>query len=112
MDNYYDPQTGYWVTSGSRYDEIAEQPRFSELDRLPPAQAWPRLLELLAAVPDDLVDYVGSGPLETFIVRHGAAFAPEIAARARADPRFLDAALNVNLARGELPEAAEAELLA
>ena len=112
MAYYYDPRTGHWAMAGSRDHEVTAQPRLSELDRLSPAQAWPCLLELLAAVPDDLVDLVGTKPLETFIVRHVGAFAAEFAGRARTAPRFLDAALNVNLTRGELPAAAEAEMLA
>jgi hypothetical protein len=111
MDNYYDEASGRWVTAESRYDDITAQPRFQELHLLPAEQAWPRLLELLAVVPEDLVSHVGAGPLENFVNRHGADFVSQIAAQARTDSRFLRAALEVNLARGALPTAAEAELL-
>src|SRR5690349_18360059 len=107
MDNYYDPATRSWVTAESRYAAVADQSRYRELFFLAPEQAWPLLLELLAAVPEDVLAYVGAGPLENFIVRYGAQFMDEIESEVRRNARFRDAALEVNLARGTLPDDAE-----
>jgi uncharacterized protein DUF6869 len=112
MDNYYEPATGRWVTAESRYDAIADQPRFRDIDLLAPEEAWPRILELLAAVPEDTVYFVGAGPLETFVRRHGGPFIGRIDREVRNNPRFRDAAREINLERGELPSVAEERLLA
>ena len=73
-------------------------------------RAWPVLLALLDTVPDDLLPFVGAGPLETFIVRHGPAYVSELVGEADRNPRLRRAVLNVNLPPGELPPAVEAQL--
>ena len=115
MDNYYDPVSGQWVTDWDRYQAIAQQPPFDDLYAAlaaHPERAWPLLLDLLASVPPDTVHYVGSGPLEDFIHAHGAAFIAELEAAAQSNALFRDAALEVNLERGELPAPIEQRLLA
>ena len=111
MDNYYDQATGRWVTAQSRYEAVAGQLRFRDLDILAPERAWPLILELLATVPRDVVSYVGAGPLETFVVRHGGQFIDEIEGEVRVNQRFREAAIEINLERGTLPSDAEARLL-
>ena len=112
MDNYYDQASGRWVTAESRYAAIAHQPQFQDIDVVPPERAWPLILELLAAVPGDVLAYVGAGPLEAFVVRHGGQFIDQIEHEVRRNPRLREAALEMNLARGTLPAVAEARLVA
>ena len=114
MDNYYDPDSGRWVTDWDRYTAVAEQPRFADLKSVLSAQpdrAWPILLDLLASVPEDTVHYVGAGPLESFINEHGSSFIAELEAEARSNSRFRSAVLEVNLERGALPAAIERRLM-
>jgi hypothetical protein len=117
MDNYYDSATGEWVTDWTRYQAVLAQARFASIaDRSflswPPRDAFERLLELLAAVPDDTVHYVGSGPLEDLINQ----YAPEIIGGLEDalpnHPRLQRAVLEVNLTRGSLPSAIETRLVA
>jgi len=113
IENWYDAERGDWVTADSRYQAVADEPRFATLDEdvlLHPDRAWPLLLALLAAVPEDGVDRVGCGPLETFVHLHGGVFATELEREARDNPRFRDAVLNVELRRGVRPPAVEARL--
>ena len=115
MDNYYDPVSGQWVSDWDRYQAIAQQPQFVDLDAavaVHPDRAWPLLLDLLASVSPDTIHYVGSGPLEDFIHAHGAAFIAEIEAAAQSNARFRDAVVEVSLERGELPAPIEQRLLA
>jgi hypothetical protein len=113
IENYYDYETGDWVTIGSRYDAITSQYPFESVDKdalFNPRRGWPILLSLLAAVPEDLIGSVGCGPLETLISAHGAEFVEELEREASENPRFRRAVMNVNLSRGELPPDVEARL--
>ncbi|MFL5538826.1 MAG: DUF6869 domain-containing protein [Longimicrobiaceae bacterium] len=114
MENYYDHETGEWVTSWSRYIAIEEQPRYDGLRTLtdPPEVRWRLLLELLAEVPDDVVFHVGCGPLQNFIRAYGAAFVDQLEAAARDNERFRRAVIEVDLPAGALPEAVETRLVA
>ena len=117
MDNYYDTVSGCWVTSADRYHAIASKPPFDLLDdplliAYYPEQAWSLMLELLRVVPEDTINYLGAGPLETFICRHGATFIDAIVSEAETNPLFARAALEINLERGMLPELAESRLMA
>lgn len=116
VENYYDHDTRRWVTAGSRYEAIANQPRFSALyDPLiaaGPELTWTLILELLAEVPDDLVHMVGAGPLQNFIVTHGPAFVAEIEAAAKESERFRRCVIEVDLHSGELPPHVESRLVA
>jgi len=114
MDNYYDPASGQWVTDWDRYNAVARQPRFADLDTLlfaQPDRAWTILLDLLASVPDDTIHYVGAGPLESFIRKHGFAFIAELEAEAHSNSRFRRAAIEVNLERKALPAPIEQRLV-
>src|SRR5471030_2261751 len=96
MDNYYDSGTGEWVTAWDRYRAVAGAPPFNVLDDPliiadQPELAWRLLLNLIRAVPEDTVECVGAGPLETFVTTHGAAFIDELENEARINPRFLQA---------------------
>ena len=71
MDNYYDSATGEWVTDWTRYQAVLAQPRFAAIaDKSvlswPPRDAFDCVLELLEAVPDDTVHYVGSARSRTW----------------------------------------------
>ena len=117
MDNYYDDQTGEWVTSQSRYDSVLAEPRFDairdhDIQQWPSDRAWALILELLAAVPEDTVSYVGSGPLEDFVRRHAVEFISKLEAELPRNPRLQSAALEMYLTRGDLPSSIEARLAA
>jgi uncharacterized protein DUF6869 len=112
MDNYYEYSTGEWVTDWDRYRAIADQPQFADLfDNPDSEEAWSLILDLLAAVPEDTVHFVGSGPLESFVNAHGTAFIDRLVSEAARNARFRRAALEINLARGRLPDSIEAQLL-
>jgi hypothetical protein len=113
MDNYYDPATREWVTGATRYDAVLAESRFApirEYDTLSwhPDRAWTLLLELLAAVPSDTVALVGAGPLDNFMHQHGATFIEPIVDELAHNGRLRTAIVNVNLERGTLPDAVEA----
>ena len=117
MENYYDPATGDWITDRSRYEKVLAEPRFAairedELRDWAPEQARVLILQLLAAVPEDTLQYVGLGPLEDFMRRNGAEFIDRIEGELRQNARLRAAALNMYLSRGDLPAAIEARLSA
>jgi hypothetical protein len=117
MENFYDHESGEWVTTASRYERILAEPRFapirdSEIPGWPADRAWALILELLAAVPEDAIPYVGAGPLESFVVRHAPAFIDEIESELRRNARLRTAVVEVNLERGELPPAIESRIVA
>src|ERR1051325_2392522 len=114
-DNYFDDATGLWVTHETRYDAIVSQPRYASLDRLiysDAGRAWTLLLQLVAEVPDDLVGFVGAGPVENFVYQHGDAFVTQIEAETRANRKFRDAAFEINLERGRFSPDIEARIVA
>jgi hypothetical protein len=54
-----------------------------------PPQAWSMILALIERAPGELeLGWITAGPLEDFILFHGAAFADEIAAAAAASDRL------------------------
>lgn len=115
IDNYYDEQSGRWVTAESRYHEVVDLPPFVELEDLilaDPPRAWPLLLKLVDAVPDDLLCFVGAGPMESFVYHHGDAFIDRIEAQAARDPRFRDCAFEIDLTRGHFAESIELRIVA
>jgi hypothetical protein len=114
-ENYYDEASGQWVTHETRYTAIVSQPKYEKLNHLiysDPELAWRLLLELVAETPDDLLGFVGAGPVETFIWQHGAGFIDQIEAEASTNARFRRAALEINLVRGELPADIESRIAA
>ncbi|MBV9111093.1 MAG: hypothetical protein JO306_16930 [Gemmatimonadetes bacterium] len=115
IDNYYDYELGDWVTAETRYRAVADQPRFAGLVELvdrDPARAWPLLLELLDAVPEDVTYMVGGWLLDRFVRLHGAAYVEQLEREAAVNPRFMDAVLEMYLHEGELPSDIEARLVA
>ena len=116
MDNYYDHQRGDWVTDHSRYEEVLAEPRFEairerEAWHWPPMRAWDLLLELLRALPEDTVHYVGSGLLEDLIHSHAADLIDLIETEAATSERFRSALVEVNLKAGTLPPDLEERLV-
>jgi hypothetical protein len=114
-DNYYDATTGQWVTHETRYVAIVSQAKYESLADLiysDPIRAWPLLLDLVAETAEDLVGFVGAGPVENFIWQNGAAFIEHIEAEARTNSRFRAAAFEINLARGHFPADIESRVVA
>jgi hypothetical protein len=116
VENYYDHAARRWVTSGDRYQAVADQPRFAALSDWSlwdqPAKQWPLILDLLAAVPEDTVGCVGAGPLETFINGHADTFVEQLEAELPRNERLRRAVIEVNLEEGRFPPDIEARLLA
>lgn len=109
MDNFYDRRSGRWVTAEGRYKAIlGSDPEFcalvdGSLDG--PHAVWSVLLRLMDAVPDDLLGFVGAGPLEDAVVRWGAELVERIEAQAARDERFREALGCIWLSHGELSAA-------
>jgi hypothetical protein len=116
-DNTYDPETGEWTTDDGRYRAFVDsRPEYQQCDDalgmiFDPEQNWPYLLELIAEVDDDLLEYAGAGPLETLVKRHAAAFIDRIEARAKADPRFRACLATIWLTDGKVPPDIQQRLL-
>ena len=113
IDNYYDDDRGEWVTAESRYAAVATEQRRDAIYKVlyeEPRRAWVLILDLLAEIPDDTVDFLGAGPLEEFVRRHAVAFITEIEAEAAHNPRFRRALFEIWLPRGELPNDIEARV--
>jgi hypothetical protein len=116
MDNYYDFATGEWVTDWTRYQAVLGQPQFVAIaDRSflswPPRDALACLLQLLTAVPDDAVHYVGSGPLESLINHRAPEIIDAIEDALPNSSLLRRAALEINLTRDFLPPEIEARLV-
>lgn len=91
VENYYDYETGTWVTPETRFRDFVSQPKFASLDTLisaDPERAWPLLLDLVANVPDDLLYLAGEGPVSIFLREQGVALIDRIDAQARTSDRF------------------------
>lgn len=91
VENYYDYETGTWVTPETRFRDFVSQPKFASLDALissDPERAWPLLLDLVANVPDDLLYLAGEGPVSIFLREQGVALIDRIDAQARTSDRF------------------------
>jgi len=76
-----------------------------------PIRAWNLTLALINAAPDDLLGYVGAGPLEDTIDIHGATLIDKIEERAAQDRRFRFCLGGIYLAAGYLPADVEARLI-
>jgi hypothetical protein len=113
--NTYDPETGQWTTDGDRYDAIVARPPYAALDDEiygDPGRAWPHLLQLVAEIDDGLLEFAGAGPLETFVIRHAAAFIGRIEAQAQADERFRECLSRIWLTDGHLGAEVQQRLVA
>lgn len=112
--NTYDPETGLWTTDGDRYDAIIDRPEFASLDdeiHGDPERAWPHLLQLIGEIDDELLEFAGAGPLETFVTHHAAAFIDRIEARAREDGRFRECLSRIWLTDGHLDAGVQQRLV-
>jgi hypothetical protein len=117
MDNYYDHTTGEWVTDWTRYEAVLAEPRFSSIrdnafQSWPADRVWDLLIALLHAVPRDTVHHVGAGPLENLIYSRGTELIDRLESDLLGDQRLQAAIIEVNLARGTLPPAIGARLVA
>jgi hypothetical protein len=74
--------------------------------------AWELVRTLVRAAPDELLEFVGAGPVEDLVERFGEVLVDRIETEARADPRFREALGFVWLTRGELPAEVEARVVA
>jgi len=103
------------MTLGERYDAIEQGKReYRALDdavRDDPERAWPVLLQLIAELPDELLDHAGAGPLENFVKAHAVAFVDRIEARAREDAHFRECLACIWLTEGRIPAAIQQRLL-
>ena len=106
--NTDDTETADETPDAPRYHAIEQsKPEYRSLDdtiRHDPERAWPVLLQLIAELPEDLLDFAGAGPLEDLVVFHAAAFADRIEARARADAHFRECLSCIWLTEGRIPE--------
>jgi hypothetical protein len=91
VENYYDYETGTWVTPETRFRDFVSQPKFASLDALISSdaeRAWPLLLDLIENVPDDLLYLAGEGPVSILLREQGVALIDRIDAQARTSDRF------------------------
>ena len=65
--------------------------------------AWAALLELVARAPDELLDYIGAGPVEDLVRAHPEEFVVRMAEQAKLDPRFNEALSCIWLGQGTMP---------
>jgi hypothetical protein len=68
-----------------------------------PEAAFELVRQLVRAVPEDRLGYVGAGPLEDFVKQHGSALADWIVGEAGRDPRFRAALASIWLIAEDLP---------
>ena len=61
------------------------------------------LQQLVRAIPDDFLTYVGAGPVEEFVRHHGAALVDWLVGEAERDPRFRAALASIWLETEDLP---------
>lgn len=80
----------HWKTKRSDLTWAWDQVTDTILSR--PLDAWPLVLELLRAAPNDAaVSYVAAGPLEDFLSKHGASFLAPLASAVESEPRMKQA---------------------
>src|SRR5262245_47557786 len=108
-DHYHPPSPASWclavsvhdaerdtlVNAWIAYDRTNDANLFWAWDRVTdlvledPEVAWPAILALVRAAPDDLVlANVAAGPLEDLLSNHGASFIDRVETEARRDERF------------------------
>ena len=68
-----------------------------------PSDAWSVTLALVEAADDEALGYVGAGPLEDFVVTHGAPHIDWIEDAARRDPKFAACLASIWLSDDALP---------
>ena len=67
--------------------------------------AFGLVVDLVRAVPDDRLEYVGAGPVEDLVEKFGPLLIEQIVAAADKDPRFRKALASVWLVVEDLPAA-------
>src|SRR5262245_36362678 len=72
---------------------------------------WNLVLAMVTAVPDELLGYVGVGPLEHIIDNHADVVIDKVVKEAASDPRFRGALCNSWFIHGALPPHAERKLV-
>lgn len=86
---------------GRLFDWLTEMVSYGPADG--PEQAWPVVLELIARAPDDdALGFIGAGPVESLVNKHGVTFLDRFLERAD-DPRFRRACGDVWLVNDEIP---------
>ena len=88
-----------WVKARVLWDGSAEE-------------AWTITTELVRAAPDELLGFIGAGPVEDLVNRFGGELIDWIEGEARRDPRFQDALGAIWLQIGTLPPEIEARIVA
>ena len=68
-----------------------------------PARAWELVLALVQTAPDGSLDYIGAGPVEDLVNRHGAALVDSIIVEASRDSRFREALASIWLVQEDVP---------
>jgi hypothetical protein len=72
---------------GRLFDWLAEMLNYGPPDG--PEVAWPIILELVAQAPDEeALAFIGSGPVEDLVNKHGVQFEGPIVSQATTDSRF------------------------
>ena len=66
-------------------------------------QAWEVVVAIVRRAPKERLEYVGAGPLEDFVVRHGRQYGDWLVGEARRDPRFRTALASIWLRADALP---------
>jgi hypothetical protein len=86
-----EPLAGY---DGRLFDWLAEMLTYGPPDG--PEFAWPIILELVARAPDEAaLTFIGSGPVEDLVNKHGVQFEGRVVSQATTDPRFRSALRHV-----------------
>jgi hypothetical protein len=96
-----DAWLAYAATDDRQHSDAWDEITRRVYDR--PDEAWALLLRLVERVPDELLSWVGAGPLETLLARHGAEFGARAVAKAWQDQRFRDCLSAVWLQRSAVP---------
>ena len=84
--------TDFWA-----YDRVGEIVQGSDS-----ARAWELVLALVRTADDDRLDYVGAGPVEDLVNRHGSTLVDSIVAEARRDSRFRQALASIWLVQEDV----------
>jgi len=78
--------------------------RVGEIVRGPDAQAaWEICVGLVRAAPDEQLGYIGAGPIEDLVCRHGAALIEWLEGEAKRDSRFREALASIWLVADDIP---------
>lgn len=94
-----------WLRYATRKEADAGESwlQASDLAEHDPERAWQLTLELIARIPDHLLDHVSASILEHILEFHAAQFVDRVEAHARLDPRFRDCLSTVWLVDDNAP---------